>query len=236
MTDAERPWRLYCNCGFRGEDNAAMNPICPQCGSGMRIDRDERADSEKKPIAGGPTIGEFVAMQELTDAEKPRCPKCRKRVSILEFHPGRTEFWCHHCCKSWFLDEPQLGTVGGVNRDYPAILSDAEKLQKLIEIAEGQGFWSEWDDFQVFETSCTVNTQRTESVGREIWGQYRLEEILFDHEFIKALCRAKYGPDHEDLKNFRFEDPMSVVLTELALSTDRIGYLWSEFGSTLPSS
>lgn len=37
MTD--KIWRLYCpSCGWKGEENTAMNPICPECKTRLRME------------------------------------------------------------------------------------------------------------------------------------------------------------------------------------------------------
>lgn len=109
-------------------------------------------------------------------------------------------------------------------------MTDVEKLKALIELA-----WENGYDFLLKEA-------RADSYGNfVVWGapeDFQLcsdEHILFSHDFIKALCRA----NHERLaRPGRILGPSYLVATDwetqiqkLALSTNRIEYLWEEFGN-----
>lgn len=119
-------------------------------------------------------------------------------------------------------------------------MREAEKLRLLMDLAEQHGY---------------VRTAQNDLGPPIVPGAdgldaitTTLENVLFDQDFIRSLCRAKYGasdPTEDELAEDApipvfgwFADESSVVLKrnvweviicQLALSTDRIGYLAKEF-------
>lgn len=123
-------------------------------------------------------------------------------------------------------------------------MTDAEKLKQLIEIAWGNG-WRLTENGRgnkpdLDDVKCILSGDIYNGIAVTV--QEPVNSILFDHAFIKALCRAKCGSEQATRREMyglivNPSDPAwPSVIQELAVETDRIGYLWSEFGSTLPSS
>lgn len=132
-------------------------------------------------------------------------------------------------------------------------MNDIEKLQKLIELAWDHGW--EWAN--------RLKTARKEGASITFWENHRfyfhihkegemydvppcdthINSIFFDHDFIKALCKAKHGHGLIEfvadglLKSCDHAlNEWEYVLCKLALSTDRIGYLAGEFLTPSPLS
>lgn len=102
------------------------------------------------------------------------------------------------------------------------LLTPAAKLQHLIELAHANGWDRKPEEcFPGFTTFAMRELMQT--------------DVMFDHAFINALCKAKYD---------KLNQPGSFLglnvivgcnwehqIKELAISTDRIEYLWQEFGN-----
>lgn len=115
-------------------------------------------------------------------------------------------------------------------------MTDAEKLQKLIKLAWANGwrlkevgrFEVGWQNFSNLPSYTQIDfIQEAEEEGR-------IEFILFDHEFIKALCKGKgriawnYYMPFEIIQQFdllSWED----TIKKLAISENRINYLYEVF-------
>jgi hypothetical protein len=123
-------------------------------------------------------------------------------------------------------------------------MTDAEKLQKLIELARNNG----WEFMQHLNRGLDrsdIETLLTGDIydGNAIGVKEPVNSILFDHDFIKALCQVKYGEqvnNPKDSKAFPFRaQPYDrrndlawhAVLTNLAISKseNRIDYLYEVF-------
>jgi hypothetical protein len=113
-------------------------------------------------------------------------------------------------------------------------MTDAEKLRRLIEIAWDNGFPGKpafpWH-LKFYDGGFRVEDNAND------WCAYltkSVPELLFDHEFIKALCSSRPEPRTMDSIVNPFDsdefEPWQYHSCRLALSTDRIGYLWKEFG------
>lgn len=124
------------------------------------------------------------------------------------------------------------------------IMTDAQKLQKLIEIAQSNGWKSqlrmEAIDDPYEPTGCL-------QINMKHVGYFNIEYFLFDHEFIKALCKAKYGQSSDLFivnQIFKVGEDGRVKtaecykweshLMQLAVSPNRIEYLWDIFGLPKP--
>lgn len=86
---------------------------------------------------------------------------------------------------------------------------DSEKLKQLIELAWENGF----------DTGKSYSTYYPRFTNRD--------EILFDHEFVKALLYSKHPLCKE--ANCKTPTDFEDTMQSLALSKDRIGYLYGEF-------
>lgn len=119
-----------------------------------------------------------------------------------------------------------------INDDVP----EPEMLKRLMRLAWDNGF----DGYYWLQNS------KDEFIDPEYLSIYwddgeqyiSHEEMLFSHDFIKALCKAKYGDAGIEEKRFygdvnlggdvccsRFEE----TLCNLAISTNRIEYLYGVF-------
>jgi oligoribonuclease NrnB/cAMP/cGMP phosphodiesterase (DHH superfamily) len=132
-------------------------------------------------------------------------------------------------------------------------MTDAEKLQKLVEMARDHDYWFEAFEITFRPDSRRIFTRENYQDEDGIFGaldrEFSYEEVLFDHDFIKSLCRAKYGEDWDEdytsieecVYSWDFDPgrltakPWHHHLCQLAVSTDRIGYLWEQFGAMLSS-
>lgn len=92
--------------------------------------------------------------------------------------------------------------------------TDSEKLQRLIDIAWDNGF----DKGKGYTAYYPRFTNR--------------DEIIFDHDFIKALCRAKFGKSVDEPNGFG-SGAWELEIKMLALSSNRIHYLWEVFGNDM---
>lgn len=113
-----------------------------------------------------------------------------------------------------------------------------EKLQRLIEIAWEEG-WKPADTRQdlISITSLYVDDDLMSVFSKKLAGgifNHHYETILFSHDFIKALCRAKYQQLNQPGS---FLGVGAIITTdwqtqikELAISDNRINYLWQIFG------
>lgn len=106
-------------------------------------------------------------------------------------------------------------------RNSPSLLDaipDSEKLQALIELAWKNGY--EFRDDAVFAT-----------IGHNV--SLLENSIIFSHDFIKALCRAKWGTlsmrEHDACARCGNDHQWETHLKELAISPDRISYLYDTF-------
>ncbi len=106
-------------------------------------------------------------------------------------------------------------------------MKQEEKLQKLIKLAHING-WTYNPYGEPFSEESYSQLVNLFCRGDKI---LNYEVVIFDHEFIDALCKAKYGEEHNYLINISFNSPSSSILTELALNegTDRINYLYEVF-------
>jgi hypothetical protein len=111
-----------------------------------------------------------------------------------------------------------LSEAGEADVPYKGILSDAEKLQKLIELAWDNGYrgplWWNCDDDEVNpDLAEDLLLDRTEF------------NVIFDLEFIKALCKSipfkKAGYDNPEYWRY--------IIKLLALAENRIDYLYGVF-------
>ncbi len=112
-------------------------------------------------------------------------------------------------------------------------MTQAEKLTKLIELAWANGYG--WKPVQ---WSAGLPRKPAEAVVQDI-GLFN-ETIIFDHDFIKALCKAKYHNTATDIATFDeafhqevYDEEITIdrneTLRELATNTNRIDYLYGEF-------
>ena len=109
-------------------------------------------------------------------------------------------------------------------------MTDAEKLQKLIEMAWENGwqgfspeiFEIEYHYYKGSDNFCLIEKNYAPGNEPEV---YQINTIIFDHEFIKALCKAKYG-----VRTHVGNAPLwGERIKELAVSTNRIDYLYEIF-------
>jgi len=124
------------------------------------------------------------------------------------------------------------------------------KLRKLVEIAWSNGYREMMD--WTFEPIGKESGEPWIFNGHGVYENHpswdedarslQLNSIIFDHEFIKALCKAKWGDSI--YKQIDINDPTGwfestpivasampeYTLMQLAISRNRIDYLWSMFG------
>lgn len=122
-------------------------------------------------------------------------------------------------------------------------MTQAEKLQKLLDLALENG-WVSGICNPKTGTHWACLSDYTKSHAGEFWAQSEsLEHFLFDHDFIKALCKAKYEQIADESMGF-FDDEKGhgckaeawqVQITNVAISTNRIGYLYDIFCATSPA-
>ncbi len=107
-----------------------------------------------------------------------------------------------------------------------------EKLKELFRLAFENGFETigDPDGYSIsdYEYGSTLSLiERRVAPGNEPY-IYQVSTLIFDHDFIDALCKAKYGKDDDDMVNLRFS---SSILSELALTEpeERVNSLYRDF-------
>ena len=107
-------------------------------------------------------------------------------------------------------------------------LTDEQFLEKLIRLTwdEGYGYLKNYSskDYDVKIKVHIITGDILLEINQDYMSMYScsIERIIFDHEFIKVLCK---------LKNIHADGLMrDVILGNLATSTDRIAYLKKTFG------
>jgi len=80
--------------------------------------------------------------------------------------------------------------------------SQAEKLTKLIELAwdngwqqqTPEGLWPEYKTIKMFTGApIRIDIEFPPGIRQGVTGLDAQNVIIFEHDFIKALCKAKYG-------------------------------------------
>lgn len=123
-------------------------------------------------------------------------------------------------------------------------MTPTKKLQRLIEIAWKNG-WRPTDTRQdlISITSLYVDDDLMSVFSKKLAGgifNHHYETIIFDHSFIKALCKGKYKDgefltladiftDIEQFEKYNIE-PWQVHISLLTVKANRIDYLWEIFG------
>lgn len=103
--------------------------------------------------------------------------------------------------------------------------TDSEKLQRLIDIA--------WDNGMKLEGAyrCQYYLDDRGMITSYTW-PISIETVIFYHDFIKALCRAKFGKSVDEPNGFG-SGAWELEIKMLALSSNRIHYLWEVFGNDM---
>jgi len=128
--------------------------------------------------------------------------------------------------------------------------SQAEKLTKLIELAwdngwqqqTPEGLWPEYKTIKMFTGApIRIDIEFPPGIRQGVTGLDAQNVIIFDHQFIKALCKAKYGEQVDNPRdskpNITMQNPFHerndlawhAVIAWTAISTNRIDYLYGEF-------
>jgi hypothetical protein len=105
-------------------------------------------------------------------------------------------------------------------------MTESEKLQQLIELAWDNGYVGGHESYKRNKISSMISQAALSSyIGspdeNHSEGFQSENAILFDHEFIKALYISKYKESCWSIER--------AILMELAVSTNRIDYLYGVF-------
>jgi hypothetical protein len=115
-------------------------------------------------------------------------------------------------------------------------LSDKEVIEEAIKIAVKNGYTPYWTPYWQHSEMVDNKEGYLETIVSSILKEHSITEIIFDHEFAKALfgseriyTRMDFGGVHEvkdlDKSTYVVWEAYRYHLMKLALSEDRIDYL-----------
>lgn len=122
--------------------------------------------------------------------------------------------------------------------------TDQEKLQELIELAWDNGFRSkDYRQDLCSRKSIYTNEDLTTIFSNKMPGgisEWSCEEIIFDQNFIKALCASRWGNQVNNpidsqnhnlvgIPNIKDDLAWFRVITNAAIAPNRIDYLYGVF-------